>query len=401
MSILYNRWQAWDRVQRTLLILMIVRVLLSLLLMLNVFPLELRYKWHLHHGGDQDAMMSLARSIIAGEPERALVGIGAALAMIPWILLLEPQNYYYIVAPLVVINGFLFGGLSVFLIGNLTRRVSANDKMAIASATIWALLPLLVYYGFFWHSDPVILRSSYVPMFGWLNGLSDGPATFFLMISAALLSRGLNEGKSQPFWRMAGVGAAISVAVMYRIHVALIGGGLLLYVLLAHGWRNLGIVCVAGLATYSPQAWYNQIMFGFPITSGYVSYWGSKSLMEYLRSLPYHPQFLADTWNYIFKLGYGVVALLGLALALNVYAVAVLWKRGGWKPVMLLAGPAVIYLGAMASTWIFQDDLLRFMMPALPFLLILGIFACWEVGQAIYGRVCVNRGPAKASHASG
>ncbi len=93
-------WAALDAVQRGFLALLGVRWLLCWLFLLNILPLDLRAGWYLHHGGDQDLMFSLARSIITGVPEESVVGIAQSLVMIPWVILLQPYYYVEMVVPL-------------------------------------------------------------------------------------------------------------------------------------------------------------------------------------------------------------------------------------------------------------------------------------------------------------
>jgi hypothetical protein len=379
-------WAALDRVQQGFVLLLGLRIAIALVFMLNILPLDLRFRWFLHHGGDQDDMVKLALSILRGEPERAFVGIGQVLVMMPFLALANTANYFKIVAPLVVINGFIMGGLSVPITGGIARRVTGDDRVALWAAGLWAALPLLTYFAFFWHFDPVILRSSNVPKVGWLNGLSDGPATFFLMVAVVLLAAGLNREEHPPFWRMVGVGAAMSAAVMYRVHIAPMVAVLLLYVLVVHGWRSLLVVCVAGLITYIPQGWYNWVVFKNPITTGYlatftVRIWGGplqRPIMDVLRSTPYHPRHVIELLDHFLRPRPWLIVPLALAAAVSVYTLVVLWKRRGWRAVALLIGAPMVYAGAMATAWPFREDVIRFLLPAAPYFVIVAVYAGWS-----------------------
>ena len=380
LAFLRRGWASLDAVQRGLWGLMLLRLVIALIFMLDILPLDLRFRWFLHHGGDQDDMMALAVSILDGNPQPSVVGIGQALVMIPWIVLFNTQNYFKIVAPLVLINGFLFGGLSVPVLGGIARRTTGDDRVALWSAALWAVLPLLTYFAFFWHFDPVLLRSANVPKIGWLNGLSDGPATFFLMLAVLLLAGAEREGEKFPLWRMAGAGAAMGVAVMYRVHVAPMVAFLLAYVLVARGWRSLLVVCLGGLIAYTPQAWYNQVVFGFPITTGYISYFTVRSgegalSLGFLRNLPYHPRHVMELINYFIGRRPWLLAPLVLAGLAGLYTLITLWRRRGWRAVALLIGSPLAYIGPMATAWPFRDDVIRFSLPALPFFIVAGVYA--------------------------
>ncbi len=393
-----NRWwQAIDSTDRGLLMLGLLRVALALLFMLNVFPLDLRYRWYLHHGGDQDIMLALARSIIAGHPERALVGIGQPLVMVPWIVLLDPYNYFDIVIPLVLINGFLLAGTSVWLLGRLALKTIGSSRIALAAAAVWSLAPLITYYIFFWHYDPNILRSANVPKIGWLNGLSDGPAAFFMLLAVYLLAEVRRRGSDVNAWLWAGVGASISLSVLFRVHLSFLAAFLLIYVLIAHGWRALLIVCLCGLIMYVPQAWYNMVVFRIPITTGYVSMndvgaWGStlhRPLSDIIAALPFHPRHLVELWQrYVVPRPWLAAPVIGGAMG-GLAVVLVLWRRQGWSAAALLGGTALAYLGPLATAWPFRDDVIRFSLPALPYLVILTVYGAgllYDVGGQLRTR---------------
>jgi hypothetical protein len=379
-------WRSLDRVQRSFLLLALVRVVIAVLFVAaNVPPLDLRYRWYLHHGGDQQEYLDLARSLAAGSPRPSLVGLGQALVMVPWVILMQPAYYWDIIVPLVVINGFLLGGLSVPLMGGLARRITGRNGVAVLAALVWAVLPTLTYYGFFWHFDPVIMRSSYVPVVGWLNGLSDGPTTFILMIGAYLLARGIDENAMPPR-RLIGFGLAMGAAVTFRFHVVPIAAFLFLYVLMAHGWRALGLAALGAAIAYLPQAWYNTAVFHFPVTTGYISVYstghGLERVLWMLRyNLPFHPRNWADLWAHHIARRMWLLIPLSAFLAFGLAAMLALWRRRGWQAAALLFGSPLVYLIPMTAAWPFRADVIRFSLPALPFLIIIGIYALAIIWQ--------------------
>lgn len=376
-------WTSLDRTQRGLMFLMVARWVVATVFMLNLLPLDLRYKWYLHHGGDQQIFMRMAESIIAGQPRSERVGIGQALVMLPWVALIKPHHYFDIVAPLVIINGYILGGLSVLVVGSIARRVTQDDRIALWSAALWALLPLFSYYSFFWHFDPVNVRSSTVPTVGWLNGLSDGPAAFALLIAILLLAKASRQDGDPSFWQMAGVGAATGTAVIFRIHFAPATALIVLYVLLVYGWCSFLTVCGAGLIVYIPQGWYNQVVFGLPITTGYISdldmqNWGgtlNRPLSDIITGLPFSPGHIIQLGKYyIGRRPWLIIPLAGLGM-IGAYVLAAIWRQRGWQSVMLLIGIPLSYLGPMAFAWPFRDAILRFSMPVFPFVIIMCVYA--------------------------
>jgi len=166
----------------------VLRLLIALLFVTFTIPLELGEPWYLQHGGDQRLMFSLAQSLIHGPAVRSVVGIGQALVMAPLIALTGASEYRDIVEPLTIINGLILGPLSVVVVGGLALKLARQRAVAALTAIIWAILPLLAYAAFFWHSESTVVRSAMVPKVGWLTGLSDPPATFFLLTAVFLLA---------------------------------------------------------------------------------------------------------------------------------------------------------------------------------------------------------------------
>nr|MBN1228746.1 hypothetical protein [Anaerolineae bacterium] len=372
-----------DRVQRIFVMCWLARLILDLLFMLNVLPLDLRYGWYLHHGGDQDEMMALAHAIRRGVPERSVVAIGQPLMMIPWIEILDEYFYLGIAVPMLILNGFILGGLSVLLVGSLARRLTGQDTAAVLAAGVWAMLPLLGYLAFFWHPEWQTLRSAMVPKLGWLNGLSDGPATFYILTAMWALSKQIQQNREVGFWVLFGVGVALGLAIEFRAVVGLAAAGLLFYVLLAYRLPGLLVSLGALLLTYLPQAWYNLTVFGLPFTTGYfvygdISAYGGtfrRPLPDLLKTTVFHPRHI---WENITHLVIGRVWLVFLLMALLVVGVFVMvffWRHYGWRIFLLLVGVPLVYIVPMASAWNFRDDVVRLLLPVMPMLLIVGVIA--------------------------
>jgi hypothetical protein len=383
-QLMQARWWTFDR---RLYGLIGLRLVIALLFLCNILPLDLREGWYLHHGGDQLEVMSLARSIIEGTPKESVVGIGQALVMIPFVLLVKPAIYNDMVAPLVLLNGFLLAGLSIWAVGRIARSILKRERAAIWAAAIWTLVPLFAYFAFFWHFDPSTVRSATVPTLGWLNGLADGPAMLFLLLAIMLLVASSDGEESVSFRRMLFTGLWIGLAVSFRIHTLFMIAFLLIYIVLAHGWKALPIVAGGALLSYLPQAWYNQVVFGMPITIGYISYgdigqfrgtW-NRSLVDILTTLPFHPAHLVENvWHFIARRPWLVVPST-LALVIGVYVMVRLWQQHGWKAAALLIGAPLFYLIPMATAFNFREDIIRFSMPALSMAIILAVFGIEQI----------------------
>lgn len=373
-------WKNLDTTQRWLAVFTLLRFLMDMLFMLNIIPLELRWRWYLQHGGDQDIMMSLARSLRLGVPEESVVGIAQPLVMLPWATWLDQYFYLGIVVPMVLINGFLLGVLSVALAGGIARRITGDDRVAVWTSALWALLPLLAYLGTFWHHDWITVRSTLVPKLAWLNGLSDGPATFMLLVAVFFMTG--KTGQSG-FWRMAGVGVAISAAVMYRFLVVPIVFMLLVYVFFEYRLFGLLTVIGAGFVTYLPQAWYNLSVFGLPFTTGYLSYgvianYGGpldRPLQDKLLSTVFHPQYIVQNITYFLERRVWLIIPLAAGVVVSLLALIFIWRRLNWRGTILLIGAPAVYVLPLLMSWNFRDDIIRFTMPVMPILITAAFYA--------------------------
>ncbi len=381
-----------------LAVLMLLRWAIDLIFWLDLLPLRGRYGWYLYHGGDQDLMLALARSILSGQPTPSPVAIGQPLMMLPWVALLTPSVYTDMVVPLTVINGFLFGGLSVVLTGLIAQGVTGNRHLAWWAAGLWAVTPLIGYWALFWHPDYLNQRGVIAPKLAWMNGLADPPATFFLLLSVALLALALKHRREAFFWQMVGVGAALGGAVIFRIHMAPVVAFLILYVLVAHGWRALLTISGAGLLVYLPQALYNQVVFGIPFTSGYVStnlfdasYWQSM-----LRTLPFSPTHIVETAVYFLSERAWLIAPALAMVAAALLALIYVWRREGWRQAALLLGVPAAYLGPLLMSWPFREDVVRFSMPAIPFMIAIICYTIW----VLWGEVRARRAGTSRSEAA-
>jgi hypothetical protein len=397
-------WSGINALHRGVWLLAFGRVMLALLILQNVLvlPEDMRFGWYLHHGGDHMISYGLAKAILRGAPTSEVIGIGQSLVMIPWITLIRPSDYFEIVVPLVAINGLLLAGLSVLMVGMLAKYTTGNDRVALWAAGLWAAAPLLAYYGFFWHRAAEALRGSNVPKIGWLNGLSDPPATFFVLLAALLIAQPLAKAGSHTDKpskrRMFFFGVALGLAVIFRIHIAFIVAFLLLFALVVYGWKPLIMTAVGGLIAYVPQAWYNTVMFGLPITTGYLSVYRfdpehpeGRPLSTVLETLPFHPKNIMELGqNFIGSRPWLIIPLLILIVVLVVATIAV-WKRRGWREAALLIGTPVAYLLPMSAAWPFRHDVIRFSLPVAPFILIVGMNVMWLMWEWISKRKVVQR----------
>ena len=100
-----------------------------------------------------------------------------------------------------------------------------------------------------------------MPTLLWINGLSDGPGFFFVLVSTLMAWLCLQRRTT---WMLAALGVSLAVTVTFR--AAMLPAVLWLWTVVAYrrGWRAALIVTGAASVVYIPQAAYNQAAFGLP-----------------------------------------------------------------------------------------------------------------------------------------
>jgi hypothetical protein len=245
---------------------------------------------------------------------------------------------------------------------------------------------LIAYFGFFWHFDPDIVRSSVVPKIGWLNGLSDPPPVFLMLLAVMLLARWLHTSEAPSWRRMLLVGIPIGLSVAFRPHLIPMALFLLAYVLVVYGWRSLVAAGLGAMIGYIPQAWYNIVMFKTPLAIGYVAkydiLYDRRPVAEIINSLPFQPaNLILFVERYIGSRPWLLIPVF-IVVACTIMVVAVLWRRSGWKAVALFVVAPLSYLVPISLSWPFRDDVIRFSLPVIPFAIGISVMA----GIIVLGR---------------
>jgi hypothetical protein len=366
-----------------------LRLLIALLFVTFTIPLELGQPWFLQHGGDQRLMFALGHSLIHGPTIQSVVGIGQALVMAPLIALTGATAYPEIVLPLTIVNGLILGPLSVLIVGGMALTLTRQKALTATAALFWAVLPLLAYGAFFWHPESAVVQSAMVPKIGWLTGLSDPPAAFFLLVAILLLA-GLISAEQPPFSWMLAAGMALGLAMDFRAHTAFLIVFLAGYVWWTEGWRSFLVLAGGGLLTYLPQAWYNQLIFGLPLTIGYITYGDVANFggtfrrpwNDVVSNLWFSPRYFVETIAYFVGNRAWLVLPLAIGGGLLVLALRFVQHHYGWKTTALLVISPLAYLLPLLATYNFRDDPVRMLMPVIPMLLIIALIGVSEIAQS-------------------
>lgn len=369
-----------------LLAFVALRLLTALLLVLDLPPLEGHVPpWYFHTGGDQDTYFRLASELAEGRISDDIVSLGTPLVMVPFIWLAHPLNYRGIVAPLVIINGFLLGGASVALIGLIGRDYTGDERVGLLGAALWMALPGFLYLGIAVHPAAELLRGSLLPKTMWLTGISDGPAAFGILLGVWALGRAFQRNSLRAYF-LAGLG--FGWAVMVRIQVAPVVALLLGILVVMRGWRGLLWVCVGGLTGYFPQAVFNTVEYGVPLYTGYLRNTSPgevarRPLSEILTSLPYSPGALMSGLSYFIGRYVWLVPVLLVTVGVGIALLVILWRRRGWPYAAILLGVPVVNIVSHMAAFYFPSDPVRFTMLSYPYLLVLVAFLFFLLWQLL------------------
>lgn len=375
--------------------LVILRVVMVVLLMADVPHLNNHVPpWFFHTGGDQQNYFILARDLSEGQITDEKVSLGSSLLMVPFVWLFRATQYRDLVAPLVIFNGLLLGSASVALTGLIGKHYTGDERVGLLGAAAWLSLPIVIYVAIGIHPAAEMLRGSLLPKIMWLTGISDGPASFGILVSVLALGMGRVRDDRLAYF-VAGLG--FGWAVMYRIQVAPAVAFVLGLLVLARAWRGLAWVSLGGLIGYLPQAVLNTITYGLPFYTGYLRSLDPfnpvprRPLPQLLRELPYSPAALVNSFAFFFERYAWLAPALAMVAAIGLLVFVALWRKRDWFFASVLLGLPAFYVMVNVSVYFFQSDPVRFSMLAYPYLLVAGAFLVFLVWDARTAGVAERR----------
>jgi hypothetical protein len=388
----------WDRRFGLLLLsMMALRWLMLTLLLFGIPRLPLRADWLIYPQGDQELIFFAAFHLSRGIVRPTVAGFGQVLVMLffwnaqdwpLWVRFIRPWtgrhvrfvSYLDIMPDMVFFNAFLLGGLSIMLVGLLARAVTGRKSIGLATAAWWLVFPYLIVPIRCLHLDPGGSRADIVPTLLWMNGLSDGPGFFFVLLSTWLASLCLRRSRA---WLLASFGVSLAVSITFR--AATLPAVLVLWAVVAYrlGWRGALIASGAAALAYVPQAAYNQAAFGFPLTSGSLYVGAEPGVPRNLSTDPlstflhFDPRYPGATIAQFIARCPLLMASLPIAGLVVAWGMVALWRQHGWERAALLAAP-LPYLGAVVMFVGFRQDPVRYTMLAYPHLMTAIAYAAWH-----------------------
>ncbi len=355
-----------------LLSLSLLRLVMAWLLLNDVPKLLDHNGWYFHTGGDQSFYFALAQSIAAGTPAAApstAGGAGLPLLMAALLRLTGGTTYFDILPYLVILNGFVLGSASIWVIGQLAYLFTGSRIQGLLTAGALLVSPYLLWLAFFLHPQGDVLQSPHVPRQMWMNGITDSPSLFLVMFGALLMMYGVNSARGTRLWILCLAGAWFGLSASIRIHTLPMSAVAIAALAWRRQWRDLVFVSAGFLAGFLPQLIYNAVTTNSAVSIPYAGAWlnvQAGSVHFDYKGTPFAPQFL-------FYNLYVIIArrrLLGVALEVVIflcalYAFIKCWKlRDSLSAMVMFGMPAASFM-LHVSTYVYADDPVRFTIPAL------------------------------------
>lgn len=362
-----SRWFSARSWRDGLLVAVVAHWLIMGLFAFEVIPQQTNRDsqfFYFHHGGDNHPYYWQARNLSLGTVGEFKYPLGFSMLLVPVFYLADSPAHDEALPAVAFFWSMVMFPLGVALLGWIAQQLTRHRLATVMSLWLYVALPLLVLGVLSVAWSPVMAEISAIHL-PWAQMLSDGPTAFFTLLSAALFIRARQRDYAWGWLSVLGI--VLGCLVLIRLSGALIAFVIALICLLERRVLKLAWVTALALLAFSPQLLYNWHFFGNPLATGYAV----------LEELPayglFHPHYLADALGTaLARLGAwvvvgGVAALLGLGLGLRG-----LWRRDPMSAV-LVGGWALSYVAFYSlyyHTW--TGAFLRFMIPALPALCILG-----------------------------
>ena len=219
----------------------------------------------------------------------------------------------------------------------------------------------------------VLLATSPIFLYQSVQPMSDVPAAALWLAAVALLSgssrgaRPSGRAMAHQDWHQFAAGLCASAAVLIRPNIALVVLPLLALLPDLRGWLRFGLAAFPCLAAL---AWLNAARYGSPVTSGYGSTDVLFSLVHVGPNLARYARWVLETET--------------LFIAAAAFAPWWAWRhrRSSGRLVTVLVCAAVLTVATYLAYTVFDDWwYIRFLLPALPVLLILSVAVWLELAR--------------------
>ncbi len=372
----------------------LTRLLIVILLVLGIPALDSHIGYYFHHGGDQNYYYQFAENIATGDFSELFsiqVGFPALLAMA--IKLGMASSYETILSITVPTLGAGLGSLSVIALYVMAREVTKNNLVALASAAIWAVLPIIFWGILVVHPNAAILRMVNVPLVAWLVILPDGITTFCGITGVYFAARFANTNST-----LALIGCAISCALIALFRIQQVPVIFVIFAAVFMTWRFRALIVwlCTFFAIYYAQILYVSIyktvalQFSHFLTwiptnfyFGYITIW-ENSEEKQIKFVEANNPISIEKLGTLLQPLYLVAIIIGLVIGFFILRYFVQRLSLPNALLILFSGIAMVILVAASS--VFEHNTVRYSIPSAPFLIMLGLWVFSEGLQFIAKR---------------
>ncbi|MGB1288861.1 MAG: hypothetical protein ACPG7F_20175, partial [Aggregatilineales bacterium] len=320
--------------------------------------------FYFHHGGDNYAYFNQAMAMQSGTVIESKYPLGFSMLIVPVLPFTDPDTHDYVAQIIAFLWSVVLYPVGLIILARITYLLTRCNDMTLIATIFYAAMPLLTFLSLnlIWNAEMAEINTTHMM---WAQMLSDGPTAFFTMLAAWLMLVARQHDYKLRYVFLVGIVAGILVLLRFSaVLVVAVIGLLFLFERKFVAGILLGIVA---LAVYSPQMIYNQHFFGDILTTGYTA----------LDELPvyglFDSRYLSEALTkFSERLGIFSILIGFFATASLLWVLRWLWQKSP-AGVWLIGGWLLSYI-AFYSVYYYSwtGAFLRFMIPALPAIAIIG-----------------------------
>ncbi len=344
----------------TLVLLFILRTLMLLGFFYGYPHLKDSFGWYFYHGGDERQYFAIAYNFshfhLIHFKTSAIIGF--PLLLTPLVFIFQAEKLTQLLPALVIIQGVILFGTTLFLLAKIARRVTKNIGVSLLTTFIWTIFPYILLYGGRGNWEQVHVDVSYQT---WTQMLTEPSSAFFVILGCYLFLTSL-ENESWHFPALTGI--TIGIATLIRLQNMIMIGLIFLVFMFYKKPKKATLFILMALFAFTPQLIYNWKVWESPLAFSYT-----QALQKVASRIEKRPFSIC----YILPLLRGRVNLypfLHLFPPLLVLGFVNLWKRAKRETIFLTMWQ-LSYLFFYGSYYNSVWGISRFLLPALPAILIM------------------------------
>lgn len=355
-----------------IIILLVIFHSLSGVLILYIFGSQAGFLNSLGAGGEgEEEYFNISLGILKGKPIKTIRNIGFPLFFIPFIYMFKAVDLKQILFPYSFFNSLIVYNISIVLIAIIALKLSHSLRVSILSATLWTIFPWLVY--FLAKVKPeydypgLSLSRLICQMFMYIS--NDGISTLFVLLTVYLCIIFLNHKKY--LWSVL-LGLSFAISVLIRIQNIVLLSVILFVYINRKEFKKFSVFIISAIFSFLPQFIYNWATLhslsnlNFIIESlntaaledGYTSPFYS------IKSIHYIFMNILQRFPLYIPVAVGLISIIVIFIFVNLYHK----ERLSFYILLFWILSYIMVYGLYYGS---APDLLRYMMPIIPAILIL------------------------------